>query len=58
MPAAPLLERARPLAWALGIDEQLSRLRDVLDTDVKTFNRAVHEADLPAVLTEAVAVGR
>jgi hypothetical protein len=30
----------------------------VLDTDVEAFNRAVREADLPAVLTEAEAAGR
>jgi hypothetical protein len=30
----------------------------VLDTDVEAFNRAVREADLPAVLTEAVTAGR
>jgi hypothetical protein len=58
MPAAPLLERARPPARAPGVDEQLCRLRNVLDTDVEAFNRAVREADLPAVLTEAVTAGR
>jgi hypothetical protein len=29
-----------------------------MDTDVEAFNRAVREADLPAVLTEAVAARR
>ncbi len=33
------------------IDEQLRRLRGVLDSDVPAFNTAVREAALPAVLT-------
>jgi hypothetical protein len=37
-------------------DEQFRRLRNVMDTDLEAFNKAVREADLPAVMTDTPAV--
>jgi photosystem II stability/assembly factor-like uncharacterized protein len=38
------------------VDEQLRRLRNVIDTDADAFNRAVQEAALPAVAADVATV--
>jgi hypothetical protein len=50
MPAAPLLERARPLAWALGIDEHdaayialAEALQRSVDCPLLLAERALHD---------------